>query len=60
MEQYIIPAVLILGVLAAAALTRLANWFTWGENRMKKEEKMRRIKERQMTTGKTAEKKNEP
>ncbi|MBI4667209.1 MAG: hypothetical protein HY751_12470 [Nitrospinae bacterium] len=46
MERIIIPAVLILGLILAALLTKWANWYAWGQNREKREQMEKRMKER--------------
>ncbi len=38
MAQYLIPLVLIAGLIIAWYATRWINWFTFGENRYKKEQ----------------------
>jgi len=37
MENLVIPAILVLGIIAAAIITRWINWFTWGQNQYKKD-----------------------
>lgn len=49
MEQIIIPIILIAGIIGALFLTRLMNWYAWGENRHKKELRKNRMKEREKT-----------
>jgi hypothetical protein len=49
MEQILIPLILIAGVIGALFLTRLMNWYAWGENRHKKELTENRMKEREKT-----------
>ncbi|MBI5816594.1 MAG: hypothetical protein HZB29_13400 [Nitrospinae bacterium] len=59
MEQYLIPAILIGGIVVAAMITRWANWFAWGENRMKKETLKKRMEERAATREKREKEKDE-
>lgn len=49
MEQILIPLILIAGIIGALFLTRLMNWYAWGENRHKKEIMENRMKEREKT-----------
>lgn len=37
MEQYIIPVILIAGLIAAVMLTRWINWYTWGANQARED-----------------------
>ena len=37
MEQYLIPIILVAGLLLAIVLTRWINWYTWGANQAKEE-----------------------
>lgn len=51
MEKFFIPAVLILGLVLAAILTRWINWFTWGENMQRREVARRRAEARAKARG---------
>lgn len=46
MEQYIIPAILIIGIIFAVVITRWINWFAWGENRSRKQAAQQKRRER--------------
>ncbi len=46
MEQYLIPIALIGGLILSVMLTKLFNWYTWGENKYKKDALEHRMKAR--------------
>jgi hypothetical protein len=47
MEQYIILAILIAGLIVAAMLTRWINWYTWGANQAREDAANKRREARQ-------------
>ncbi|VAX24312.1 hypothetical protein MNBD_NITROSPINAE04-1050 [hydrothermal vent metagenome] len=59
MEQYVIPIILVVGIIGAALLTRWINWFTWGENRQREEAMRERIEAREATREKDRERSDE-
>lgn len=55
MENFLIPAILVAGLVGGVVLTRWLNWYAWGENRRKKEIMENRMKERAKTRKETDE-----
>lgn len=46
MEQYLIPLALIGGLIFSVVMTKLFNWYAWGENKYKKDAIEHRMKSR--------------
>lgn len=58
MSETIVIIILVGGLIAAYGLMRWINWYTWGENRAKKEALEKRMEEREEMRKKGTAKKN--